>query len=181
MSELQGSLNIVSEYKINSQSLEDVGHFAHLHDSHHVELYILVKKSHKRETVFVDLSIIARAPPSIQRNIRNWESKTCWIVSDLVKRSWGIRELDRQYQIPACGKWQDVQGRICPGRSGLRTTRWYNCHDFITGFYCHQYVDSQTFIHGYFWFGLPNIAMLKIRRAPLNGTIVKKLLPLFIM
>ena len=62
MSELQGSLNIVSEYKINSQSLEDVGHFAHLHVSHHVELYILVKKSHKRETVFVDVSIIARAP-----------------------------------------------------------------------------------------------------------------------
>ena len=63
MSELQGSLNIVSEYKINSQSLEDVGHFAHLHVSHHVQLYILVKKSHKREAVFVDLSIIARAPP----------------------------------------------------------------------------------------------------------------------
>ena len=47
MSELQGSLNIVSEYKINSQSLEDVsqhvGHFAYLHVSHHVQLYILVK------------------------------------------------------------------------------------------------------------------------------------------
>ena len=67
MSELQGSLNIVSEYKINLQNLEDVGqhvgHFAYLHVSHHVQLYILVKKSHKRETVFVDLSIIARAPP----------------------------------------------------------------------------------------------------------------------
>ena len=66
----------------------------------------------------------------------------------------GDYKAGRQYQIPRCLKWQlGVVGRIGTERCRLRTTHPPTTinPDFITGFYCRQYVNCQAFIHVQIW------------------------------